>query len=101
MKYLNALLVFLLTTIYGCTSSNTGMVKTDLIPGKGTYTFTMRDTNETELAEGTLKIIQSKEHKIIGTYRFDKVYTEFPGYESMKGKFEGIINPSAKTLLID
>lgn len=101
MKYLNPLFVFLLTIIYGCSSSNTGQVNTESMPGIGTYKFSMLDSNEAGLAEGRLKITDNKEYKIKGTYKFDTVYHKFPGYESMKGRFEGNINPSSKTLLID
>lgn len=101
IKYLKELPIFILLLFYGCSSGKTEQVNKDSLPGKGTYSFTMLDTNDIKLAEGTLKITEIKENKIKGTYEFDKVYSEFQGYSSMKSIFEGIINPSSRTLLID
>jgi len=104
MKKLYLLLLLPLVIYYGCTGGCTTSCTlescSDLISGK--FNYTMLDSSDTKLLEGTLKINDYDNEKISGTYTKDKVYADnFPGYASMTGFFSGNVDVKEKKAFIN
>ena len=92
----NLLCLLLIISIVGCsgpTKSDSGL--------KGDYEFTMYDSANSKIAGGDLTIESHIGEKVTGTYKFTNLVSEFSGYGTMRGKFEGKVNESEKMILIN
>ena len=67
----------------------------------GDYEFTMYDSTNSKIADGVLTIESHVGEKVMGTYKFTNLVTEFSGYGTMRGKFDGKVNESEKMILIN
>jgi len=86
-------------TMHGCSSSSS---EANFTFGIGNYKFSMSDSLGSKLLEGTLNVKTYSNNKISGTYKYSKVYnSEFDGYSTMDGEFEGDINSSEKIVFIN
>jgi hypothetical protein len=104
MKKLFFLLLLPLVIYYGCaggcTTTCTSESCSDLISGK--YHFTMTDSIDNKLIEGTLNFTGYDNEKISGTYTKDVVLNDtFPGFSSMKGFFSGNVDLKEKKAFIN
>jgi hypothetical protein len=61
----------------------------------------MMDSINNKLAEGSMVVVENSNNIVKGNYTFEKIYVEFPGYSSMKGIFEGNVDPGSMSLLIN
>ena len=92
----NLLCFLILALIMGCSGSpksESGII--------GDYEFTMYDSSNSKIAIGNLTIQSHVGEKVIGTYQFTDLISEFSGYGTMRGKFDGKVNESEKMILIN
>ena len=62
----------------------------------------MLDSLDNILLDGNINIKDYTNNKISGTYKFINVYNDsFPGYSSMRGKFNGNVNENENKVYIN
>ena len=92
---------FVYAVVSGCQGSKTDSEKRTL---KGKYNFTLSDTLNMMLAEGTAEILKHENKIISGNYKVTAMYAEDPyGLSNLdkEGNFEGQADESSGKLFIN
>jgi hypothetical protein len=106
MKIFPIFLIFLLSIIsFSCKSTENGSTterRSTILPEDGKYDFYMYDSSGVLLLTGELNVSVHAENKLSGTYTFTNVFnSDFGGYHSMDGEFEGDFNPVERKIFIN
>lgn len=100
MKLIIFIAIIPVLFISACNSSKE--LGDDLEFVKGDYTYNLLDSSGKKLASGSFVIAEINGKDVSGTYSFDEMFVnDFPGRESMTGKFSGQLGADNKTLWIN